>query len=653
MNLVKALRIRPGDCAAFVGAGGKTSAMFTVARETDGPVVVTTTTHLSVEQTGWGDKRWQPADRQVFEKLQLEILKGGVHVLLGDTPLVERVTGPADDLLDAIHDFCREHAITLLIEADGSKMLPLKAPAAHEPVLPAWVEKVVVCSGLSAVGKPVGDETVHRVELFSKLTGAQAGEPLTMGNIKSELLSDLGGLKSIPAGAVRIALFNQADTPELQSGVQSIAGDLLSVYDAVVISKSKQLDPEGFNHLEAVSTHEKCAGIILAAGKSSRLGEAKQLLDWHGKPFLYHIIQAALRAELDPIIVVTGAEGDRIARALEGFPVRIVPNPEWELGQSTSVRAGIRSLPRGSGSAIYLMSDQPQVEATLIQSLMEKHSCSLAPVVAPLIEGSRGNPVLFDRVTFEDLTALQGDTGGRAVFSKYPIEWLPWSDARMLMDVDTPEDYQKLLQLDRKMAPTLRKKEGIGALILAAGKSTRMGRPKMLLPWQGSTIIRSVVNSYLAAGISEVIVVTGGVRREVEELLADLPVQLVFNPLYENGEMLDSLKIGLRSFSSNVEAAMIALGDQPKIGQAEISQVVEGYIETPAPLVVPSFQMRRGHPWIVERRLWKEMLGLELPRTLRAFLKEQAEMIYYVNIDNSSILMDMDTPEDYERLKAE
>jgi molybdenum cofactor cytidylyltransferase len=453
MELLQALRIQKGESIAFVGAGGKTSAIFTASRLVNGPVVVTTTTHMSVGQTLMGDQRWSPVDRASFEAIKPEILKGGVHVILNGTCDGERVGGLPDDVLFEIRDFCKQNNIPFLIEADGSKMLPAKAPAEHEPAIPLWVDKVVVCCGLSAFGARLDAEHVHRPELFAKVTGTRQGSRLTFEDLGKELLSEEGGLKGIPPRSRRIVLFNQADTPGLQAGVQGISERLLKKYDGVVVSKSTGLYSKGYNILEALSVQEKCAGIILAAGKSSRMGdssEIKQLLTWNGKPFLWHVVQAALQADLDPVIVVTGAEGNRIRQALLDLPVTIVNNPDWENGQSTSVRAGIEALPDSIGAAIFLMSDQPQIQPTLIQSLVEKHSQNLPAIIAPLIDGARGNPVLFDRITFDELKKMQGDTGGRGVFSKFSIDWLPWSDASMLMDVDTPEDYQKLLRMDKE-----------------------------------------------------------------------------------------------------------------------------------------------------------------------------------------------------------
>ncbi len=139
-------------------------------------------------------------------------------------------------------------------------------------------------------------------------------------------------------------------------------------------------------------------------------------------------------------------------------------------------------------------------------------------------------------------------------------------------------------------------KDEIGALILAAGLSSRMGKAKMLLPWGDSTVIRHVVNSYISTNITEIVVVTGGTRFEIEKQLSDCPVRLVFNPCFKNGEMLDSLKAGICSFPDHIRSILVAPGDHPAIGRKEIETVLHGYLNSKSALVVPSFRMRRGHP---------------------------------------------------------
>jgi molybdenum cofactor cytidylyltransferase len=108
----------------------------------------------------------------------------------------------------------------------------------------------------------------------------------------------------------------------------------------------------------------------------------------------------------------------------------------------------LRALPDTIGSAVFLLADQPQIPIELVKALNEQHARSLSPIIAPLIDDRRGNPVLFDRVTFADLLSLTGDVGGRAVFAKHPITYVPWHDANVLLDVDTPEDYQRLRGLE-------------------------------------------------------------------------------------------------------------------------------------------------------------------------------------------------------------
>jgi molybdenum cofactor cytidylyltransferase len=191
----------------------------------------------------------------------------------------------------------------------------------------------------------------------------------------------------------------------------------------------------------------------------------------------------------------------------------------------------------------------------------------------------------------------------------------------------------------------------VGAVVLAAGQSTRMGQAKQVLPWGKHTVIEQVNSTLIQAGISEIVVVTGAAREQVEARLRTLPVNLVHNPDYSTAEMVTSLQVGIRSLSPAVEALLVVLGDQPGIEAGVVRAVVKAYRAGKSRLVVPSYEKRRGHPWLADQSLWPDLMALREEKTLRDFLNEHADEIEYVNIDSPSILKDVDTPEDYRRQK--
>ncbi len=191
---------------------------------------------------------------------------------------------------------------------------------------------------------------------------------------------------------------------------------------------------------------DQIAGVILAAGDSERLGRPKQLLSWQGKPFVCQVALNALEAGLLPLVVVTGANHGEVENALYGLPLKIIYNPDWASGQSTSMKAGLHALPARCGGVMLLLSDQPQISPLLIRSLIETFARHHKPITAPLVGGSRGNPVLFSRETFSALEKVMGDVGGRPLFKDFEVDWLPWIDARILMDVDDESDLEALRQ---------------------------------------------------------------------------------------------------------------------------------------------------------------------------------------------------------------
>ena len=421
---------------ALVGSGGKSTVLFQLARAMDSPVIVCATTHLSLEQIELADHHFI---LETLEDTNFIIDRPLFGVILLTGPVVgQRTLGLRSEIMEGLHQFCGYRSLPLLIEADGSRQLPLKAPADHEPVIPNFVDTVVVVAGMSGVGKPLNDESVFRQELFTTLSGLQLKDVISPQALATVLGHEQGGLKGIPKNARKLLLLNQADSIEAQSAAGEITNLVKSKFDATIVAS---LQPDAIIH----SVNEPVAGIILAAGQARRFGWPKQLLSWQGKSLVWHVANKALKAELKPVIVVGGAYTDQLKDALKDLDVDIIHNPDWAVGQSSSIKIGLKELARRGSAAIFLLADQPQVPELLLRQLIETHAHTLSPIVAPLVQGQRANPVLFDRVTFKEFDRLDGDVGGRKLFANFPVKWVEWHDDLPLIDIDSPEDFSTFL----------------------------------------------------------------------------------------------------------------------------------------------------------------------------------------------------------------
>ena len=201
------------------------------------------------------------------------------------------------------------------------------------------------------------------------------------------------------------------------------------------------------------------------------------------------------------------------------------------------------------------------------------------------------------------------------------------------------------------------RRDAVGAIVLAAGLSTRMGQPKQIMAWGSKLIVRQVVDVLAGSGAKPIVVVTGHVREQVEAAIAGVAIAGVvgaatpaFNPDFADGSMMRSLQVGLRALSSSTcGAALVALGDQPQIESAVVRAVMERWRAGGKEVVAPSFGGRRGHPVLFARSLWPELLAAFANLLPRDLLKSFSGKIAYLEVATDSVLRDVDTPEDYAR----
>lgn len=225
-----------------------------------------------------------------------------------------------------------------------------------------------------------------------------------------------------------------ADVPVTPSDIQAMGvGGLLME----IVSRPRPREPGNADAPPVV------AAVVLAAGRSTRMGDVNKLLaEWHGKPLVRHAVEAALASHASPVLVVTGHEAEVVEAVLSGLDVRFVRNPDHAQGLSTSVCAGIAALPAQAAGVVVLPGDmplvQPQTIDRLIAAFADRPDASAA---VPTLAGRRGNPVLLSRQLFPVVTAQTGDVGARGLLDaagEALIE-VPIDDDSVAFDIDTPE----------------------------------------------------------------------------------------------------------------------------------------------------------------------------------------------------------------------
>ncbi|NPA26712.1 MAG: nucleotidyltransferase family protein [Chloroflexi bacterium] len=190
----------------------------------------------------------------------------------------------------------------------------------------------------------------------------------------------------------------------------------------------------------------RLAGVVLAAGEGRRFGpRPKVLLPYQGEPLVRRAAREALRAGLNPVGVVLGHRAEDVVPALAGLPVRVLLNPAWAMGMARSVRVAVRAAQAWQADGLLItLADMPYVDAAVLRAVQQAFARTTRGIVTLDVQGQRVPPVAYHRDVWPALLRLEGDTGGRALFHRFPVHRVPWPDPRVALDIDTPGDWQRV-----------------------------------------------------------------------------------------------------------------------------------------------------------------------------------------------------------------
>ncbi len=440
MKLRHAFDIVPGDVVAFTGAGGKTSTLIALGHELAEAglrVLATTTTRISTDQL----------DLMPYST-RLDTSMAAVSLALNDHRFVflyggirqNKVYGADCEQIPLFLDSVDSDV--LLIEADGARSLPLKAPRAHEPVIPAETTLVVPVASLSVLGQPFDEQHVYNAQAIDDRYGFGIGNRVKSPWVAQVVRDPELGLKGVPDKARVIALLNQVPVHGyLRGRARMIAQMILRstrVY-GVALGSVRGSEP-----VHEVQRH--VGAIVLAAGLSRRMGQPKVLLPWTDRQtVIEHILTQLLLAKVEHTTVVTGHRANDVRLLAARLGADAIYNPDYASGEMlSSLKAGLLAQPPHISAALVVLGDQPRIQARIVAQVLAAYAEGAGEIVAPSYQMRRGHPILIDRRYWQDILNLPADGAPRDVIDRYKDRtgYVTVDTDSVLRDIDTPDDYR-------------------------------------------------------------------------------------------------------------------------------------------------------------------------------------------------------------------
>lgn len=453
--LLRSFNLHPPELVSIVGGGGKTTLMFALAQAIGGGVITTTTTRIFAAQM-----KLSPAVVTCDENdavrlhaaLDAALAQHGQCLVIG--PVTgEKATGVPPHLPAQL--LARPDVNVVLVEADGSRMKPIKAPAEHEPVIPVETTLLIPVVGIDALDGPLS-AVAHRpqqvVQLLheSKQYSVSSNQSLSAEQIAYLLTHPQGGMKNAPPQAQVAPFINKVETAVQLTTARRIAHYILRrnrgdtdprpPITRVLIGALQSGQP-------VREVHTPVTAVILAAGEGKRMGGVtKQLLPWGDTTVLGQTIRHARQTAVHHVLVVCGHAAQKIEAVAHAEGAEAIHNPHYAAGEMlSSLQTAVRHLPKFVSAVLVMLADQPMVQPQTIDQILTAYWRGESDLIAPVHNGRRGNPVLIGQRYFDELLALPPGDAPRTLLRRHrhALHLVNVATDAIHRDLDRPEDYER------------------------------------------------------------------------------------------------------------------------------------------------------------------------------------------------------------------
>ena len=465
-SLEKLLDLKEKDVVVAVGSNGKTTFCLNLCEELKkkGKTVIFSTTvkiYPVGEEYGFVDMTYNPGIKSETGERKREVDKDGNVYVLG---IYDRKIGKITSLPQEVLEKFSERCDYTVIEGDGSKSKPLKGWEEREPVYTVNTTKSVGIIPINMIGERIDDRIIHRMEKFLKISKGKEGEILTLAHLYNIIIHK-NGLFQYSLGE-KILILNCTETERDRENALKLAKMIKSNVNfknvkmsAASLKERKyyKIEEEAFEKEESQNDQGfKISAVIMASGKSERMGENKLLLKYRGTTFIENILEKVINEKFYEIAVVVsdGKVKKKCQDFIEKFNeinnsgtaernIYIVENREPEKGQSESIKLGLKILKKCSGY-MFFSGDQPLLSTDTIKKM--RKNFKEGTITVPEYNGKKGLPTIFGENFKDELLELEGDTGGKPVIksNKEKIRIVKIENPDEGKDIDTKTDYEMM-----------------------------------------------------------------------------------------------------------------------------------------------------------------------------------------------------------------